>query len=168
MIIAQGHDLEQQFGANTLFKNVNFSIDSNARIGLVGPNGVGKTTLLKIMTGEQEPTHGEFTVNKGIDVGYIAQENALDENKTIWDEMETVFAPLIRERKSLVQLQEKIADHPEDQELLKQYDQKQFNFEQKGGYTYQSDIKSILNGFKFPEDTWQKKIGSLSLSLIHI
>ena len=78
MIIAQGHDLEQQFGAN-----VNFSIDSNARIGLVGPNGVGKTTLLKIMTGEQEPTHGEFTVNKGIDVGYIAQENALDENKTI-------------------------------------------------------------------------------------
>ena len=66
MIIAQGHDLEQQFGANTLFKNVNFSIDSNARIGLVGPNGAGKTTLLKIMTGQREPTHGEFTVNKGI------------------------------------------------------------------------------------------------------
>ena len=96
MIIAQGHNLEQQFGANTLFKNVNFSIDSNARIGLVGPNGVGKTTLLKIMMGEQEPTHGEFTVNKGIDVGYIAQENALDEDKTIWDEMEGVFAPLIK------------------------------------------------------------------------
>ncbi|MGN1271870.1 MAG: ABC-F family ATP-binding cassette domain-containing protein [Lactobacillus sp.] len=162
MIIAQGHDLEQQFGANTLFKNVTFSIDSNARIGLVGPNGVGKTTLLKIMTGEQEPTHGDFTVNKGIDVGYIAQENALNEDKTIWDEMESVFAPLIQEGKNLVKLQEKIAEHPEDQELLKQYDQKQFNFEQKGGYTYQSDIKSILNGFKFPEDTWQKRIGSLS------
>ena len=99
MIIAQGHDLEQQFGANTLFKNVTFSIDSNARIGLVGPNGVGKTTLLKIMTGEQEPTRGEFTVNKGIDVGYIAQENALDEDKTIRDEMESVFAPLIKEGK---------------------------------------------------------------------
>ena len=162
MIIAQGHDLEQQFGANTLFKNVTFSIDSNARIGLVGPNGVGKTTLLKIMTGEQEPTRGEFTVNKGIDVGYIAQENALNEEKTIWDEMESVFAPLIKEAKSLTHMQEQIAEHPEDQELLKQYDQKQFAFEQKGGYTYQSDIKSILNGFKFPEDTWQKKIGSLS------
>ena len=162
MIIAQGHDLEQQFSANTLFKNVTFSIDSNARIGLVGPNGVGKTTLLKIMTGEQEPTRGEFTVNKGIDVGYIAQENALNEEKTIWDEMESVFAPLIKEAKSLTHMQEQIAEHPEDQELLKQYDQKQFAFEQKGGYTYQSDIKSILNGFKFPEDTWQKKIGSLS------
>ncbi|MCT3603101.1 ABC transporter ATP-binding protein [Lactobacillus acidophilus] len=162
MIIAQGHNLEQQFGANTLFKNVNFSIDSNARIGLVGPNGVGKTTLLKIMMGEQEPTHGEFTVNKGIDVGYIAQENALDEDKTIWDEMEGVFAPLIQDSKTLISMQQQIADHPEDQELLKQYDQKQFAFEQKGGYTYQSDIKSILNGFKFPENTWQKKIGSLS------
>ncbi len=162
MIIAQGHNLEQQFGANTLFKNVNFSIDSNARIGLVGPNGVGKTTLLKIMMGEQEPTHGEFTVNKGIDVGYIAQENALAEDKTIWDEMEGVFAPLIKDSKTLISMQQQIADHPEDQELLKQYDQKQFAFEQKGGYTYQSDIKSILNGFKFPENTWQKKIGSLS------
>lgn len=162
MIIAQGHDLEQQFGANTLFKNVNFSIDSNARIGLVGPNGVGKTTLLKIMTGQQEPTHGEFTTNKGIQVGYIAQENALDEDKTIWDEMEEVFTPLINKGKKLEEMQMQIADHPEDQELLKKYDQMQFDFEQEGGYTYQSDIKSILNGFKFPENTWQKMIGSLS------
>lgn len=162
MIIAQGHDLEQQFGANTLFKNVNFSIDSNARIGLVGPNGVGKTTLLKIMTGQQEPTHGEFTTNKGIEVGYIAQENALNEDKTIWDEMEAVFTPLINKGKKLVEMQEKIADHPEDHDLLKRYDQMQFDYEQQGGYTYQSDIKSILNGFKFPENTWQKMIGSLS------
>ena len=54
MIIAQGHELEKQFGATTLFKNVSFSIDSNARIGLVGPNGVGKTTILKMMMGIEE------------------------------------------------------------------------------------------------------------------
>ena len=162
MIIAQGHDLEQQFGANTLFKNVNFSIDSNARIGLVGANGVGKTTLLKIMTGQQEATHGEFIVNKGIDVGYIAQENALNEDKSIWNEMEGVFAPLINRGKKLTAMQEEIAENPTDQDLLKRYDQMQFAFEQDGGYTYQSDIKSILNGFKFGEETWQKKIGSLS------
>ena len=162
MIIAQGHDLQQQFGANILFNDVNFSIDSNARIGLVGPNGAGKTTLLKIMIGQQDPTHGEFTVNKNIDVGYIAQENDLDENKTIWDGMEEVFGPLIAQGKKLENMQIQIADHPEDQELLKRYDQLQFDFEQNGGYTYQSDIKSILNGFKFPEDTWNKKIGSLS------
>lgn len=162
MIIAQGHELEQQFGATTLFKNVNFSIDSNARIGLVGPNGVGKTTLLRIMTGEQSPTHGNFTVNKGIEVGYIAQENALDSQKTIWDEMLSVFDDLIKQGKKITAMQQEIADHPEDQELLKRYDQMQFNFEQQGGFTYQADIKSVLNGFKFPEETWHKKIASLS------
>ncbi|MDT9619298.1 ABC-F family ATP-binding cassette domain-containing protein [Lactobacillus jensenii] len=162
MIIAQGHALEKQFGATTLFKDINFSIENNARIGLVGPNGVGKTTLLKIMTGEEESTKGEFTVNKNIDVGYIAQENALDENKSIWDEMITVFAPLIKQGENLTKMQEQIANHPEDSDLLKRYDQMQFDFEQNGGYTYQADIKSVLNGFNFKENTWTKKIGSLS------
>ena len=162
MIIAQGHALEKQFGATTLFKDINFSIENNARIGLVGPNGVGKTTLLKIMTGEEESTKGEFTVNKDIDVGYIAQENALDENKSIWDEMITVFAPLIKQGENLAKMQEQIANHPEDSDLLKRYDQMQFDFEQNGGYTYQADIKSVLNGFNFKENTWTKKIGSLS------
>ena len=162
MIIAQGHDLEKQFGANTLFKNVNFSIDANARIGLIGPNGVGKTTLLKIMTGEEEATHGEFTINKNIAVGYIAQENALGESKTIWEEMLSVFAPLINMSQKIAALQKKMAASPQNAELLKQYDQLQFDFEQQGGYTYQADIKSILNGFNFPEATWSKKIGSLS------
>lgn len=162
MIIAQGHALEKQFGATTLFKDINFSIENNARIGLVGPNGVGKTTLLKIMTGEEESTKGEFTVNKDIDVGYIAQENVLDENKSIWDEMITVFAPLIKQGENLTKMQEQIANHPEDSDLLKRYDQMQFDFEQNGGYTYQADIKSVLNGFNFKENTWTKKIGSLS------
>ena len=162
MIIAQGHDLEKQFGANTLFKNVNFSIDANARIGLIGPNGVGKTTLLKIMTGEEEATHGDFTINKNIDVGYIAQENGLNESKTIWEEMLSVFTSLINMSKKITSLQQDIAANPKRSDLLKQYDQLQFNFEQQGGYTYQADIKSILNGFNFPKATWSKKIASLS------
>ena len=162
MIIAQGHDLKKQFGANTLFKNVNFSIDSNARIGLIGPNGVGKTTLLKIMTGEAEATHGDFTINKNIDVGYIAQENDLNENKTIWDEMLSVFTPLINMGKKIRDLQEEMSANPQKKDLLNQYDQLQYSFEQQGGYTYQADIKSILNGFNFPETTWTKKVGSLS------
>lgn len=162
MIIAQGHEIEQQFGANTLFKNINFSIENNARIGLVGPNGIGKTTLLMIMTGQLEATHGEFTVNKNVEVGYIAQENALPEDQTIWTAMEDVFTPLIQMGQRMTAMQEQIADNPEDSSLLKRYDQLQFQFEQDSGYTYQSDIKSVLNGFKFPESTWQKQVGSLS------
>lgn len=154
--------MEQRFGATPLFSNVNFTIENNARIGLVGPNGVGKTTLLKIMTGKQEATHGEFTVNKGIELGYIAQEHDFDESKSIWDEMITVFQPLINQGKQLEQLQYAVADHPEDQDLLKKLDQAQFSFEQAGGYTYQAEMKSMLNGFNFPQAAWQKQIASLS------
>lgn len=162
MIIAQAQDLEQRFGGNTIFSNISFSVPDNARIGLVGPNGAGKTTLLKIMTGQQEPTSGQFTINKGLKVGYIAQENALDEDKTIWDEMLTVFNNLIEKNKRITKMQEQIADHPEDEDLLKRYDQLAYDFEQEGGFTYQAEIKSILNGFNFKENTWNKVIGTLS------
>ena len=162
MIIAQAQDLEQRFGGNTIFSNISFSVPDNARIGLVGPNGAGKTTLLKIMTGQQEPTSGQFTINKGLKVGYIAQENALDEDKTIWDEMLTVFDNLIEKNKRITKMQEQIAEHPEDEDLLQRYDQLAYDFEQEGGFTYQAEIKSILNGFNFKENTWQKVIGTLS------
>lgn len=162
MIIAQAQDLEQRFGGTTIFSNISFSVPDNARIGLVGPNGAGKTTLLKIMTGQQEPTSGQFTINKGLKVGYIAQENALDEDKTIWDEMLTVFDNLIEKNKRITKMQEQIAEHPEDEDLLKRYDQLAYDFEQEGGFTYQAEIKSILNGFNFKENTWQKVIGTLS------
>lgn len=154
--------MEQRFGAAPIFSKVNFSIENNARIGLVGPNGAGKTTLLKIMTGRQEASQGEFTVNKGIELGYIAQEHDFDEEKSIWEEMLTVFQPLIDQGQQLEKLQYAIADHPEDEELLRRLDQAQYNFEQAGGYTYQAEIKSMLNGFNFPEGTWNKQIASLS------
>ncbi|KOH01796.1 ABC transporter [Lactobacillus johnsonii 16] len=162
MIIAQAQDLEQRFGGNTIFSNISFSVPDNARIGLVGPNGAGKTTLLKIMTGQQEPTSGQFTINKGLKVGYIAQENGLGEDKTIWDEMLTVFNNLIEKNKRITKMQEQIAEHPEDEDLLKRYDQLAYDFEQEGGFTYQAEIKSILNGFNFKENTWQKVIRTLS------
>ena len=162
MIIAQAQDLEQRFGGNIIFSKISFSAPDNARIGLVGPNGAGKTTLLKIMTGQQEPTSGQFTINKGLKVGYIAQENGLDEDKTIWDEMLTVFNDLIEKNKKITKMQEQIADHPEDEDLLKRYDQLAYDFEQEGGFTYQAEIKSILNGFNFKENTWNKVIGTLS------
>ncbi|GEB91885.1 ABC transporter [Lactobacillus delbrueckii subsp. bulgaricus] len=154
--------MEQRFGAAPIFSKVNFSIENNARIGLVGPNGAGKTTLLKIMTGRQEASQGEFTVNKGIELGYIAQEHDFDEEKSIWEEMLTVFQPLIDQGQQLEKLQYAIADHPEDEDLLRRLDQAQYNFEQAGGYTYQAEIKSMLNGFNFPEATWNKQIASLS------
>jgi ATP-binding cassette subfamily F protein 3 len=162
MIIAQGHELAQSFGGNVLFQNVNFSIDQKARIGLVGPNGVGKTTLLKIMTGQQSPTAGSFSMNKDISCGYIAQENDLNPENTIFDEMKTVFASLIEQGRAVKSMQQELADHPEDEGLLKRYDQLSYDYEQKGGFTYQTEIKTLLNGFKFGEERWSQKIRELS------
>lgn len=162
MIIAQAKNLEQHFGINQIFNDVDFSISDNARIGLVGPNGAGKTTLLKIMTGQQEPSGGNFTINKDIIVGYIAQENGLNENNSIWEEMLTVFASLVDKSHKIEQLQIDISNDPENQDLLKQYDQLSYSFEQAGGFTYPAEIKSVLNGFKFFQDSWHKKISTLS------
>ncbi|MCT7716651.1 MAG: ATP-binding cassette domain-containing protein, partial [Lactobacillus iners] len=162
MIIAQAKNLEQHFGINQIFNDVDFSISDNARIGLVGPNGAGKTTLLKIMTGQQEPSGGNFTINKDIIVGYIAQENGLNENNSIWEEMLTVFASLVDKSHKIEQLQIDISNDPENQDLLKQYDQLSYSFEQAGGFTYPAEIKSVLNGFKFFKDSWHKKISTLS------
>ncbi|MCT7851011.1 MAG: ATP-binding cassette domain-containing protein, partial [Lactobacillus iners] len=125
-------------------------------------NGAGKTTLLKIMTGQQEPSGGNFTINKDIIVGYIAQENGLNENNSIWEEMLTVFASLVDKSHKIEQLQIDISNDPENQDLLKQYDQLSYSFEQAGGFTYPAEIKSVLNGFKFFKDSWHKKISTLS------
>lgn len=162
MIIAQGHDLQQSFGGHILFNHVNFSIQDKARIGLVGPNGAGKTTLLRIMTGQLDPTKGKFTTSSGIACGYIAQENDLNNQQTIFDEMLTVFAKLRQTESKISQLSQQIADHPQNQALLKQYDHLSYAFEQAGGFTYQAQIKSVLNGFHFPQASWDKKIGTLS------
>ncbi|MDO4911956.1 MAG: ABC-F family ATP-binding cassette domain-containing protein [Lactobacillus sp.] len=162
MIIAQGHELEKQFGSTTLFSHVNFSIKKDSRIGLVGPNGVGKTTLLKILMNQESATHGDFSVNKGVSVGYLAQENILKESNTVFSEMEQVFLPLINQGKDLLKLQEAMADDPQNKELLEKYDKQQFAFEQAGGYTYQTDIKSILQAFKFDDSMWTLEIASLS------
>ena len=163
MIIMQANNVERSFGATTLFKNISFEIDSKSRIGLVGPNGVGKSTLIKILTGQEEPTSGAIIKSKNITFGYIAQENNLNPEQTVYGEMTEVFSDLIQKGDELAKLQIRLADSLEpDTELLKQYDQLQFDFEQQGGFTYQAEIKSILNGFNFDESTYDKKIGVLS------
>lgn len=163
MIIMQANNVERSFGATTLFKNISFEIDGKSRIGLVGPNGVGKSTLIKILTGQEAPTSGNIVKSKNITFGYIAQENNLNPDQTVYGEMAEVFAPLIELGHELTRLQQELATtSTPNSEMLEQYDQLQFNFEQQGGFTYQAEIKSVLNGFKFDETTYDKKISVLS------
>lgn len=161
MIIAQANKLARTFGDTSLFDDVSFAIQQNSRIGLVGPNGVGKSTLIKIFTGIEPPSAGEVSINKDISIGYIAQENNINPTLNIYQAMEEVFADLKQKEVQLSKMALELADN-HDEDFLAKYDQLQYDFEISGGYTYQSDIKAILNGFNFDQSTYEKKVGTLS------
>ena len=164
MIILQANKIERSFAGEVLFDNINLQVDERDRIALVGKNGAGKSTLLKILVGEEEPTSGEINKKKDISLSYLAQDSRLESENTIYDEMLHVFDDLRRTEKQLRQMELEMGEKfGEDLEkLMSDYDRLSENFRQAGGFTFEADIRAILNGFKFDESMWQMKIAELS------
>ena len=164
MIILQANRIERSFAGEVLFDNINLQVDERDRIALVGKNGAGKSTLLKILVGEEEPTSGEINKKKDISLSYLAQDSRFESENTIYDEMLHVFDDLRRMEKQLRQMELEMGEKSgEDLEkLMSDYDRLSENFRQAGGFTYEADIRAILNGFKFDESMWQMKIAELS------
>ena len=164
MIILQANKIERSFAGEVLFDNINLQVDERDRIALVGKNGAGKSTLLKILVGEEEPTSGEINKKKDISLSYLAQDSRFESENTIYDEMLHVFDDLRRTEKQLRQMELEMGEKfGEDLEkLMSDYDRLSENFRQAGGFTYEADIRAILNGFKFDESMWQMKIAELS------
>ncbi|WP_261806665.1 ribosomal protection-like ABC-F family protein [Lapidilactobacillus luobeiensis] len=162
MIILQAQQVARFFGAETLFSAVNLEIQNQGRVGLVGVNGSGKSTLLKIIAGIDAPDEGQVVKNKGLTVGYLAQNSGLDSGKTIIAEMMAVFTYLKNMESQLRQLERQLGEHPTDQNLLNQYDQLQNRFKAENGYGYEAEVKAVLQGFQFPAETYQQPISSLS------
>ena len=164
MIILQANKIERSFAGEVLFDNINLQVDERDRIALVGKNGAGKSTLLKILVGEEEPTSGEINKKKEISLSYLAQDSRFESENTIYDEMLHVFDGLRRTEKQLRQMElemgQKSGEHLD--KLMSDYDRLSENFRQAGGFTYEADIRAILNGFKFDESMWQMKIAELS------
>lgn len=160
MILLQVNKVARYFGVDKLFSNITFSIQENSRIGLVGRNGVGKSTLLKIINGFNPPDEGEVTKRKDLSIGYQAQSSGLNVENTVYEEMLSVFSELIAEEKELRHLEEQMVNP--DEELLKKYDQLLVNFKNNNGYGYEAEIRSVLAGFSFPPDTYDKQISTLS------
>ncbi|MGR3741390.1 ABC-F family ATP-binding cassette domain-containing protein [Companilactobacillus sp. DQM5] len=160
MILLQVNKVARFFGVDKLFSNITFSIQENSRIGLVGRNGVGKSTLLKIINGQNPPDEGEVSKRKNLSIGYQQQSSGLNLNNTIYSEMLTVFKDLQAQEVELRNLESQMANG--DPELLKHYDQLQNDFKNNNGYGYEAEIRSVLAGFSFPEDTHNKKISTLS------
>lgn len=164
MIILQAKKIERSFAGEVLFDNITLQVDERDRIALVGKNGAGKSTLLKILVGEEEPTSGEINKKKDISLSYLAQDSRFESDNTIYDEMLHVFDDLRRTEKQLRQMELEMGEkYGEDlNKLMSDYDRLSENFRQAGGFTYEADIRAILNGFKFDESMWQMKIAELS------
>lgn len=168
MIILQAQQVSRTFNGLDLFTGINLEVQTNARVGLVGPNGIGKTTLLEILADINPPDSGQVTTGKNVSIGYLAQDSGLDSTRSIFAEMLTIFAPLIAMEKRMHDLEAQIADPTlandpaAYQTTLTQYEQVQHDFTAQNGYGYRAEIRSVLHGFQFGEDTYEMPIGNLS------
>lgn len=170
MILLEVQQAARYFGADILFKNVSLTLQEKSRVALVGRNGVGKSTLLKMIIGQQKTDEGQIIKKKNLTIGYLAQDTGLESNNTLYDEMLTVFEDLQNTEHQMHKLEKEIAqmstnvqiNQKDYDNLLKKYDKIQHIFKEKNGYGYESEIRSVLHGFHFFEADYSKKIASLS------
>ncbi len=156
-----GHD----FGADELYHEVSVAVEARDRIGLVGPNGIGKTTLLLNLAGLLEPTAGTVTQQDGLTLGYLRQEAVLTfagRDNTVYEEMLTVFAVLRAQETEMGALEAALAGGDESADLLETYGRLQESFELAGGYQYQNQIKHVLMGLGFGREEWDTPLMHLS------
>ena len=166
MILLQLNNILKSFGGTVLFQDIQLEVKSKERIALVGRNGVGKSTLLKIMTGEIPYDQGEIYQPKNIQFGYLAQHNDLTSTKTIWDEMLSVFEHLQIEEQELedfaLTIQKMSRNESYDEKLIHEYSKRQDEFADQGGYRYESDTKGVLIGLGFLEEDFGLYVNDLS------
>jgi len=168
VILLQINQLEKNFGADTILSNIKLEVQTRDRIALVGRNGAGKSTLLKIIAGQISYDAGDIIKPKEVEIGYLAQNTGLESERSIWDEMLTVFEHLQKQERELRSLENKmanpdlIANKKEYERILSEYDQLQLRFKEQGGYQYESDIRSILHGLSFQSFSYDTKISTLS------
>ncbi len=168
MIVLSCKNISKSYGIDTILKDVTFSINEGDKVGIIGSNGEGKTTLFKILSKELSQDDGEVFVDKNKSLGYLAQHLALDSNNTIYDEMLLVFEDLQRLEKKIEDLELKM-NEPYDEKnasyhekIIKDYGVAQDLYENRGGYTYKGEISRVIKGLGFNEEDFGKLILNLS------
>jgi ATP-binding cassette, subfamily F, member 3 len=162
MSLITANSLSKSFGAEDLFANVSFSVAKGARLALVGPNGIGKTTLLRILIGQEEPSSGTVTRARNLRIGYLPQEADFQLEGTLWQACLEPFADLIRKQGELEKLEGEMSDPIKREQALVRYGALQENFERGGGYVYQVRIKQVLTGLGFDESEFHMPLDHLS------
>ena len=169
MMLLQINNLSKSFGAEPILSNIKLEVKTKEKVAIVGKNGAGKSTLLKIIAGEIPYDSGEIIIPKHVTIGYLAQQTQIQSEKTIWEEMLSVFEPVKKLENELRDLERKMADknllenETAYKKLLQEYDKLQLEFQEKGGYRYEADIRSVLHGLKFHQfDYATTRISTLS------
>ena len=152
--------LSKSYGPTDIFSGLSFSVSKGARMALVGPNGVGKTTLLRILVGVDEASSGTVSRSRGVRTGYLSQEADFEMEGTLWDACHSVFAELIQKQEELHKLESQMATHAD--EVMERYGKLQEDFERRGGYTYITRIKQVLTGLGFDANDYGMSLDHLS------
>ncbi len=153
-------NLTKSFGHRDIFAGLSFGVEKGARLGVVGPNGVGKTSLLRILAGEDDASSGSMHKARGVRIGYLPQEADFEMTGTLWDVCETVFADIIEQQEELNRLEHQMAGS--DASVLEKYGELQHDFERRGGYTYQTRIRQVLTGLGFDSHDYTISLDHLS------
>ena len=168
MILLQGQGLARHFGPDVLFENISLEVQERSRIALVGRNGTGKSTLLKILAGIEEPSLGMVSKKKDLSIGYLDQYASVDSENTIWEEMIELFKGVEALKKEALLIADKLgnpdvlANESLYQQTLTRYDDLQEQLNKMNAYGYEGEIRSVLHGFQFYPEDYDKPIQQLS------
>ena len=168
MIVLSCKDISKSYGIRDVLKDITFSINEGDKVGIIGGNGEGKSTLFKIISKELSQDSGEIFIDKNRTIGYLTQHVDLDLNNTIYDEMNLVFKDLRNIEDRLHSLEIKMAEPYNDdnaayhEKIIKDYTTLQDLYSHKGGYTYKGEISRVLKGLGFLEEDFDKTINTLS------
>lgn len=162
MSLIAASNVGKSFGPNDLFSGVTLEIPRRARIALVGPNGIGKTTLLRILAGFDQPSTGKVFRARDLNIGFLPQEAELDATHTLWEECLNPFEDLLSLERRLSEIEAQLGDSENGGELLERYGKLQETFEQRGGYEYELNIRKILSGLGFGTKDHQRPLTKLS------
>ena len=163
-MILSCQNISKAFVENQVLKNVSFHIEDHEKAAIVGINGAGKTTLLRIIVGEMTPDDGQVVLAKDKTLGYLAQNSTVDTSHTIYEELLSVKADLLRLEEKIRECENnmKHADGDALEDLMKQYTSLTHAFETGGGYLYRSELVGVLKGLGFTEDEFSKPVTTLS------
>lgn len=173
MTVISANNLTKVYdGTELIFENVSFHVNKGDRVGLVGTNGAGKSTLLNVLSGELSPDEGSFFISQDLTVGYFRQNDLFTSEKTVYEEMLSIFSGVMKMEEEMNEMAAKIAElsadgaHAENEQrvekMLAEYDRMTERFKEANGYGYKSEINGVLSSMAFPQSFYDKKTNSLS------